>query len=162
MANHKTGAVGVTRMRQHIEGLAAAYEIEVCTQRVKRTAGAYAIREADGAANVQTPPIRSAITYATALHEIGHILGRHQNSRRSMVREVWAWRWARTNALAWTPAMERHSRAALVWYADRPTIVAAAPIVSARVDVAGDVEPESAQTATPAFAGCAGAELDRD
>jgi hypothetical protein len=33
------------------------------------------------AALVQTPPIRSAITYATARHKIGHILGRHQRSR---------------------------------------------------------------------------------
>jgi hypothetical protein len=49
---------------------------------VKRPDRAYALREADGAADeVNTPPIRSAINYATALHEIGNIRGRHQNSR---------------------------------------------------------------------------------
>ena len=39
---------------------------------------------------MQTPPTRSVITqviaYVTALHEIGHILSRHQTSREPMVR----------------------------------------------------------------------------
>jgi CRISPR/Cas system-associated endonuclease Cas3-HD len=52
---------------------------------------AYALREADGVADeVQTPPIRCAITYAVALHEIGNILGRYQRSRKRMVVERWA------------------------------------------------------------------------
>ena len=63
------------------------------------------VRGTGVADEVQIPPIRSDVTYAVALHEIGHNLGRHQNSRRSIVREVWAWRWARTNALIWTPRM---------------------------------------------------------
>ena len=46
------------------------------------------------------------LSYATAMHEIGHILGRYQNSRRVMVRESWAWVWARRNALMWTPATQ--------------------------------------------------------
>jgi len=99
-------------MRKHIEALAAEHDIAVYW--IRRTGDAFAIREADGAANeVQTPPIKSAITYATALHEIGHILGRYQNSRRAVVREAWAWRWAQANALAWTPAMERFRRESL-------------------------------------------------
>ena len=63
------------------------------------------------------PPIKSAISYATALHELGHILGRHQRSQHVMVRERWAWEWARRNALIWTPAMERHAEVSLVFAA---------------------------------------------
>lgn len=104
--------MNVATMRQHIESLAQQQQIVVYTNRVRRTANAFALREAE---EVHTPPIRSAITYAVALHEIGHILGRHQQSRHSIVREEWAWRWARENALVWTAAMERHAADALTY-----------------------------------------------
>jgi hypothetical protein len=52
-------------------------------------------------------PVRSTISYAIALHELGHILGRHQQSENLMVRERWAWIWARAHALRWTAAMDR-------------------------------------------------------
>jgi len=100
--------VTVADMRRHVEALASEHEILVDTRRVKRADRAYALREADGGSNeVQIPPIRSAITYVTALHEIGHILGPHQSSRSSLVRERWAWRWARENAIVWTSGMQR-------------------------------------------------------
>ena len=54
-------------------------------------------------------PVRSPRSYATALHEIGHILGRHQRSQAVLVRERWAWHWAKRNALQWTPEMRRHA-----------------------------------------------------
>jgi hypothetical protein len=60
-----------------------------------------------------TAPIRSAVSYATALHEIGHHLGCHQLSPVKLTRERWAWQWARDNALIWTAAMERHATWAL-------------------------------------------------
>ena len=60
-------------------------------------------------------PIRSTISYSVALHEIGHIKGRYQLSRDSLVRERWAWVWAQANALIWTPAMERHRRVSLTY-----------------------------------------------
>ena len=53
-------------------------------------------------------PVRSPRAYAVALHEIGHI-GRHQRSQAVLVRERWAWHWAKRNALDWTPAMQRHA-----------------------------------------------------
>ena len=62
------------------------------------------------------PVVRSAKTYATALHEVGHILGAHQRSRSVMVRERWAWRWAKRNARMWTPTMERSMSSCLAWY----------------------------------------------
>jgi hypothetical protein len=61
-------------------------------------------------------PVTSPRSYATALHEIGHILGRHQLSGVALTRERWAWDWARRNALQWTPAMERQARWCLESY----------------------------------------------
>ena len=63
--------------------------------------------------------IKSLNSYATALHEIGHILGRHRASRYLMVRERDAWRWAKANALIWTETMERQRDQALAWYEAR-------------------------------------------
>ena len=53
-------------------------------------------------------PIRSALSYVMALHEIGHIVGRHQGSPLRRIRETYAWRWARSAALVWTPQVERY------------------------------------------------------
>jgi antirestriction protein ArdC len=112
--------VTVADMWAHVQELASAHEISVCTHWIKRCDRAYALREADGGFDeIQIPPIRSTISYATALHEIGHILGQHQSSRHSLVRERWAWRWARENAIAWTPAMERSAALALAYCEER-------------------------------------------
>jgi hypothetical protein len=35
----------------------------------------------------------------------------------TLVRERWAWEWARANALIWTPGMENSARKAVKWYA---------------------------------------------
>jgi len=81
MKENKTPSIA--DMQRHIDELAARHEILLDTRRVKRTERAYALRAAEfpAADEVQTPPIRSAVTYAVALHEIGHILGRYQTSR---------------------------------------------------------------------------------
>jgi hypothetical protein len=65
---------------------------------------------------VRIPPIKSPACYAVALHEIGHVKGRFQLSKKLMVREQWAWRWARDNSLTWTAAMEREWQACLRRY----------------------------------------------
>jgi hypothetical protein len=62
--------------------------------------------------------LRPHRTYSVALHEIGHILGRYQQSSCSMVRERWAWQWAKRNALIWTPRMALLAADSLQWYAD--------------------------------------------
>jgi hypothetical protein len=77
---------------------------------------AEAIREGG---EVRIPHVKSAISYAVCLHEFGHIFGHHQGSHRLMVREHGTWRWARLNALDWTPAMEREAVKALAWYEPR-------------------------------------------
>jgi hypothetical protein len=99
----------VEAMHRHVVDLCEANDIWLHWLR-HGDWNAYAIREADGGADeIMVPVIKSSISYATALHEIGHILGRHQSSRNSMTRERWAWQWARKNALEWTPSMERHA-----------------------------------------------------
>lgn len=65
------------------------------------------------------PPIRGPVSYCVVMHELGHHLGRHNQSRHVMTRELWAWHWARANALLWTPTMERCAQSALAWYQPR-------------------------------------------
>ena len=100
--------IGKQQMAQHITDLTTAHDIQVTHLRSSRNA--WAIREADGGADeIIIPPVRSEITYVMALHEIGHILGRYQNSPRVAVRERWAWQWAHDNVLIWTPRMAREA-----------------------------------------------------
>ena len=50
-------------------------------------------------------PVKSAITYAVALHELGHVLGPWQSLPR-LYAEAGAWKWAKEVAGIWTPVME--------------------------------------------------------
>jgi hypothetical protein len=62
---------------------------------------------------IHLPKIRSALDYATCLHELGHVSGRHQKSASSKTRERWAWQYARKHALVWTAEMEEDARASM-------------------------------------------------
>ena len=90
-------------MQQHIEQL--CHENDIWWKPwLKRSDKAYAISLEDSERwdirEILTAPIRSTISYATALHEIGHYLGRYQRRKyRTVTREAWAWEWARQNAL---------------------------------------------------------------
>lgn len=64
---------------------------------------------------IKIRPVKTAITYAVALHEIGHILGARQSGTR-MDKEVGAWEWAEKNALEWTPTMSATRAKALRSY----------------------------------------------
>lgn len=66
-----------------------------------------------GCDELHIPRVQSALDYATCLHEIGHMLGRHQRSKSTMVCERWAWQWAREQALAWTAEMEQDAQEAI-------------------------------------------------
>ena|SRR5262245_43112319 len=100
------------QLQQHVFGLCKRHAITIYW--CKRCSQSYSVREVD---EITIAPIRSPISYATALHEIGHHLGSHQTSQFVIVRERWAWRWARGNALIWTEAMERSAQQAFAWYA---------------------------------------------
>jgi hypothetical protein len=64
---------------------------------------------------ILTPNIRSEISYAVAMHELGHIKSPTQSADQTE-RERSAWDWARHNALIWTPHMEGYAAASLRWY----------------------------------------------
>lgn len=60
-------------------------------------------------------PIKSSVTYAVALHELGHVLGPWQSKPR-LYKEAGAWKWALENALCWTPVMQKTMVRALTSY----------------------------------------------
>ena len=118
-------SVTVEEMRRHVTQLLEKHH--VLYSWCARPSTAWGSREIW---EVQIAPIRSELSYATALHEFGHLLGAHQASRDSMVREHWAWRWARRHAIAWTPRMQKDSGRCLEFtLANRrrvpPTLIAA-------------------------------------
>lgn len=67
---------------------------------------------------IKIRPVKTAITYAVALHEIGHILGPRQNGTR-LDKEVGAWEWAQANAIEWTEAMSSKRASCLQSYLDK-------------------------------------------
>jgi hypothetical protein len=85
-------------MRQHVADICRDQGIRVLPHsrggRASRTHRIIAIR-----------PVKSAITYAVALHELGHVLGPWQSQPR-LYAEAGAWKWAKEVAGVWTPAME--------------------------------------------------------
>jgi hypothetical protein len=111
----KGPTVTVKAMSKHVTDLCSKHQI-VCNYRCRRPSEAWSAREWE---EICISPIKSSLSYATALHEIGHILGRHQLGSKSMVREHWAWKWAKSNALIWTPTMAQHAGAALGFAAGR-------------------------------------------
>jgi hypothetical protein len=106
--------VTLQHMREHIDELCSTHNLNRFT--VNRPTHAYALGEFE---EIHIAPIKTAISYATALHETGHVLGPHQRSPKVIVRERGAWRWAKRNALKWTLAMERNMKSALKWYESR-------------------------------------------
>jgi hypothetical protein len=104
-------------MRMHIERLLAQHEIHChWIGRRMRFAEAWRKEEFGFVDRIRTPRITGERTYGLALHEIGHILGACQNSPDVMTYEREAWKWARANALKWTPKMERFAAQCLLSY----------------------------------------------
>jgi hypothetical protein len=105
--------IPIADMADHVKSLCRSHDIGLFWCR--RSDRSYSLRAHD---EITIAPVKSVVTYAVALHEIGHIKGRHQDSRRCIVRERWAWDWAKCNALVWTPRMARCAAESLQWYAD--------------------------------------------
>jgi len=85
-------------MAMHVMALCAYHGITV--RRRRKGLAVYETR------TIYIRGVRSDVTYAEALHEIGHLLGAWQDSG-IIVAESGAWLWAMRNALEWTPAMDR-------------------------------------------------------
>jgi len=111
-------AIGVEDMRRHVAQLTSGFppDADVRISRVRELHQANVLKDDYGnVLELWLPPVRSEVSYAVALHEIGHIKGRYQKSVDMLVREQAAWQWARDNALVWTPQMERRAAEALAW-----------------------------------------------
>ncbi len=81
----------VADLDAHVQHLCAAHGIE-------RRLGGRGIAYRRGPAGrrqpgIRIPPIRSQITYAVALHELGHLIGPGRSGTR-LEKEAAAWRWA--------------------------------------------------------------------
>ena len=62
-------------------------------------------------------PTKNTGYYVSALHEIGHIIGTNQRCYVSILTmEIWAWVYARQNALVWTETAERIMQRAMDSY----------------------------------------------
>jgi hypothetical protein len=103
-------------MRQHVIDICDEQEIIYKWCRYPYQAWARSDLE-----EVCIPPVKSQAAYATARHEIGHLLGRYQQSRDLMARERGAWRWAEHNALVWTRGMEHFAVRCLDFAAETST-----------------------------------------
>jgi hypothetical protein len=97
----KLGHVPVVVMRQHVIDLLKADPDLVVNWIPRRLAAGAAVDINE----IWIAPIRSKLSYAIALHELGHLRGAHRHSRYLMTRERDAWRWANHHALLWDASM---------------------------------------------------------
>src|SRR5262249_626268 len=91
---NKSTAVTIKDLRHH--------GLEVCKKHgitiyawCRRPSRCHALTDRD---EIRIVPIKSRVAYASALHEIGHLRGRHQRGSSTLMRERWAWEWVRANA----------------------------------------------------------------
>lgn len=102
-------------MALHIQELCAEHGITVRYQSLSDSDPRYYARPSDRL--IQIRPTKNTGYYVSALHELGHILGRFQSWEKSrLTRELWAWVWARQNALVWTETADRIMRQAMDSY----------------------------------------------
>lgn len=120
------------RLSQHIHELAAAFKVVLVidpNMPVERSHN-LASMAADGTVlrnEVVIPPVTCEVTYAAALHELGHAChpngqlrgatdprkgSNTQNGNLQLDEEDAAWEWARYQALVWTVKMEETRRVA--------------------------------------------------
>ena len=100
-------------MALHVQELCAVNDIRVFYQSLEDAEPRYWARPSDKSICIR--PTKNTGYYVSALHEIGHILGKFQDRTR-LTRELWAWGWARQNALVWTDTAERIMRQAMDSY----------------------------------------------
>ena len=82
----------------HIDQMCQKHEIEVG----KHSSGGRAWRKKR---HINIREVKTGITYAVALHETSHIVGKRGTFR--LEKERLAWEWAKANALEWTDVMQK-------------------------------------------------------
>ena len=97
----------VASLHHHVVSLCKAHKIAI-------TFGTRRGRAWRAARRVSVPHVRGAISYAVALHEIGHVLGKRGRTR--LDHEVHAWQWAEAHAHVWNAAMNAKRKRSLRSY----------------------------------------------
>ncbi len=99
------------RYRNHVESICRNHDIKIIISPGREG------RSWTKSRTIRISQVKTSITYALALHEIGHILGVRSGKR--LEKEVQAWEWAIRNAIEWTQpmqqAMERRLASYLRW-----------------------------------------------
>ena len=102
-------------MALHVMELCATNNIQVQYQSLEDETPRYWARPSER--KIQIRPTKNTGYYVSALHELGHILGERQmQNNRRLTRELYAWIWAREQALVWTETAERIMRRAMDSY----------------------------------------------
>lgn len=101
-------------MALHIQELCAIHNITVKYQSLHDEVPLYYAQR--DTRTIKIRPTKNTGYYVSALHEIGHIVGDNQRNCPRLTQELYAWVWARENALVWTDTAERIMRRAMDSY----------------------------------------------
>lgn len=104
------GRLTKLQMVNHVESLCLKHKISIDSH----SSGGRACKRLR---QIAIRPVKSEITYAIALHEIGHVVGPMQSQPR-LFSEAGAWAWAKDNAGVWTPRMVAKCAESLDSYAE--------------------------------------------
>lgn len=94
---------------KHIHSLAQTHGVIV-----EIASPGYAGRAWRKAKKIKIAEVKTAVTYAVALHELGHVLGKQSGNKLN--KEWQAWEWAMANAVGWTEPMTRKMQRCLASY----------------------------------------------
>ena len=113
--SHSSESVKRIDMALHVQQLCAENGITVTYQSMHDEVPRYYAQPASRVICIR--PTKNTGYYVSALHELGHIVGKRQSPKFStLTRELHAWIWARETALVWTETAERIMRRAMDSY----------------------------------------------
>ena len=94
------------RLMNHVEVICRDNNI-LMSRHNGRTSRAFRNYKGTGRNKISVKRINTYLTYAVAMHELGHLLGPYQRSHDILERETGAWMWAKDNAIVWMPCMTK-------------------------------------------------------
>jgi hypothetical protein len=103
--------MNIETLAAHIEELAVQHSITII---YKKNAG----RSWKKTREICISPVKTAISYAVALHEIGHIVDDTRFGTLSIDREAGAWAWAKENAMEWRKPAKLAASRLIMTYID--------------------------------------------
>ena len=102
-------------MALHVQEICARHDIKVRYQPLGDLMPRYVCNRREKTITIR--PTKNTGHYVSALHEIGHLLGKYQHgSSIRLTQELYAWIWAYENGLLWTETAERIMRRSMDTY----------------------------------------------